>query len=76
MKNNINKLLDSAFRKRKKIEIRITWRFIIYLFYIIISMFFVSHAYLEVYNTWLAGILWIQFIISYIFSIYLIRRID
>jgi hypothetical protein len=73
--NKINELLDKSFISNKY-EIKLTWRFFFYLFYILVSMFFVGHAYLNTYETWLAGLLWIQFIVSYLFSIFLIRRVD
>lgn len=71
--NKINEMLETTINK---IELKITWRFVIYIIYILTTMFFVAHAFLHTYETWLAGLLWLLYIISYPFSIFLIRRVE
>ena len=57
-----------------KLEIRITYRLIIYLIYIICAMFFVAKAFLVAYSPPLAGVLFVIYAISYPLSMFLIRK--
>jgi hypothetical protein len=58
-----------------KIEIEITWRFIFYIIFMLITAAFVSNAIYYHYEVkWFALFVYILYVMSYLYSIYLIRR--
>lgn len=55
-------------------RITITWYSIFYIFYILCVWYFLFKAVLNTYSPVLAGLVWLITVLSYVFSIFLIRR--
>jgi hypothetical protein len=71
MKTNINKLLELD----DNIKIHITWRLVFYLIYLSITIFLVVNALFGYYeDKAFTGFVFLLFIMSYPFSIFLIRK--
>lgn len=58
----------------QEIKFTITWRFVFYICYISIVIFLCTNALLNYYEKWFSGIVWFMLIMSYPFSVFLIRR--
>lgn len=58
----------------EKIEIKVTWRLFLYIILLITTMFFIGKAINEQYSPQLAGLTWLLYIFSNLFSIFLIRK--
>lgn len=55
-------------------NIKITWTFVAYLLFLVSVMYFVCKAIINTYDPALAGLVFVMFIFSYGWSIFLIRK--
>lgn len=67
--------LSNLFNNDQEIKLKITWRMYFYVVYLCVVMFLVMNAIIGHYrNKPFAGIVSFLFIMSYLFSIFLVRR--
>ena len=71
-----DKLDDLLFRTiNKEYTVKITWRFLFYIFYLIVTIYLVTNAIMNYYeHKMFAGVVWFLLIMSYLFSLFLVRR--
>lgn len=69
-------LLNKLFNNQRKFTIRFTWVFGFYLLFLICVWYFIGKAIINTYSPSLAGFVWVLFVISYGWSMFLIRKED